>query len=98
MSYLSADQDAAVLAGQNDILLRRELELRALLNAVTHEKHAVEAQRNQLEKDRIPFHWLPPELLIHTFVLATLDALCPIQLPLDTTPSISPTCAKDGET
>ncbi|KAF8479666.1 hypothetical protein DFH94DRAFT_492128 [Russula ochroleuca] len=98
MSHLSAeyaDQDAAVLAGQIDILRRRESELRALLDAVTHEKHAVEAQRNQLEKDRIPFHWFPPELLIHIFVLATLDALCPIQLPLDTTPlNISHVCQR----
>jgi F-box-like len=89
MPSLSADyvdQDAAILAGQIDILRRRESELRALLDAVTHEKHAIETQRNQLEKDRIPFHWLPPELLIHIFVLATVDSLCPIQLPLDIIP------------
>jgi len=45
----------------------------------------VEAQHSQLEKDHIPFNWLPLELLIHIFVLATLNPLYPIQSLLDTT-------------
>ena len=97
MPHLSAeyvDRNAAVLAGQIDILQHRESELRALLDAVNHEKHTVEAQCNQLENDCIPFHWLPPELLIYIFVLATLDSLYPIP-PLDTTPlNISHVCQR----
>ena len=90
----SADQNAAVLAGQIYILQRRESELRALLDAVAHEKHNIEVQRNQLEKGYMPFHWLPPELLIHIFVLATLDAVYPIP-PLDLTPlNISHVCQR----
>jgi F-box-like len=88
-------QKAVILAGRIDILQRRESQLRALIDAVTHEMHIVEAQRSQLEKDRIPFDWLPPELLTHIFVLATLDSLYPIQSPLDTTPlSISHVCQR----
>src|SRR6266566_1167896 len=88
-------QNAAILADRIDILQRRELQLRALIDAVAHEMHIVEAQRSQLEKDRIPFNWLPSELLIHIFVLATLDSLYPIQSPLDTTPvNISHVCQK----
>jgi hypothetical protein len=74
------DQSAAILVGQIDILQRRESELRALLNAVILKTHAIEAER---EKDHIPFRWLPPELLIHIFVLATDDPLDPAQYPLD---------------
>ena len=84
------DQSAAVLAGKIDILQRRESELLALLDAVTLEKQAVER-----EKDRIPFRCLPPELLIHIFVLATNDTLDPIQSPLDTVPlKISHVCQR----
>ena len=88
-------QNAATLAGRIGILQRHELHLRALIDAVTHEMHIVEAQRSQLEKDCIPFNWLPPELLIYIFVLATLDSLYPIQSPLDTTPvNISHICQR----
>lgn len=87
--------NTAILAGRIDILQRRESQLRALIHAVTHEIHIVEAQRSQLEKDHIPFNRLPPELLIHIFVLATLDSLYPIQSPLDTTPlNISHVCQR----
>jgi len=100
MPYLSAkdiDQNAAVLVGQIDTLQRRESTLRALLNAATLEKHALEVEPIQLrvEKDHIPFRWLPPELLIHIFVLAAHDILDPIQSPLDTTPlNISHVCRR----
>ena len=100
MPHLSTEdinQSATVLAGQIDILQRRESELRALLNAVTLEKRTlqVEGERNQLEKDLIPCRWLPPELLIHIFVLATYDTLDPIQCSLDTTPfNISHVCQR----
>jgi hypothetical protein len=88
-------QNAIILAGRIDILQRRESHLRALIDAVTHEMHIVETQRSQLEKDPIPFNWLPPELLIHIFVLTTLDSLYPIQSPLDTTPvNISHVCQR----
>jgi hypothetical protein len=91
-------QNAAILAGRIHILQRRESRLRALIDAVTHEMHIVEAQRSQLEKDHIihiPINWLPPELLIHIFVLTTLDSLYPIQSPLDTTPlNISHVCQR----
>jgi len=80
-------RNAAILAaGRIDILQRRESQLRALIDAVSHEMHVIESQRCQLEKDRISFRWLPPELLIRIFVLATLDTLYPIQSPVDTTP------------
>jgi len=88
-------QNAATLRGRIDILQRRESQLHALIDAVTHEMHIVEAQRSELEKDRIPFIWLPPELLIHIFVLTTFDSLYPIQSPLDTTPvNISHVCQR----
>ncbi|KAH9974521.1 hypothetical protein BJV74DRAFT_888936 [Russula compacta] len=81
------DKNAAVLAGQNDLLQRRESELRSLLNALTLEMHILEAGRNQVEKDRIiPFHSLPPELLVYIFVFATHDPLDLIHSTLDTTP------------
>jgi F-box-like len=90
--------NAAILAGRIDILQRRESQLCALIDAVTHEMDVVEAQCRQLDvvdKDRIPFNWLPPELLIHIFVLATLDSLYPIQSPLDTAPlNISHVCRR----
>ena len=98
MPHLSTEdinQSATVLVGQIDILQRRGLELRALLNTVTLEKRAIEGERNQLEKDRIPFRWLPPELLIHIFVLATYDTLDPIRSSLDITPlKISHVCQR----
>ena len=98
MPYLSTEdinQNATVLAGQMDILQRRELELPALLNAITLEKRAFEGEPEQLGKDRVPFRWLPPELLIHIFVLATYDSLDPIQSSLDTTPlNISHVCRR----
>jgi len=98
MPYLSTEdinQSATVLAGQIDILQRRELELRALLNAGTLEKRALEGEPEQLATDRIPFRWLPPELLIHIFVLATYDSLDPIRSSLDTTPlNISHVCRR----
>jgi F-box associated protein len=89
-------QNAQVLAGHIDTLQRRESQLRALLDAVTHEMHIVEARRSQLENDRIPFNWLPPELLIHVFVLATLDdTLHPIRSRLDSIPlTISHVCQR----
>lgn len=91
-------QNTAILAGHIGILQRRESQLRTLIDAVAHEMDIVEAQRSQLEsldKDRIPFDWLPPELLVHIFVFATLDSLYPIQSPLDTTPlNISHVCQR----
>ena len=88
-------QNAAILAGHIDILQRRESQLRALIDAVTCEMDIVDAQCSQLDKDRVPFNWLPPELLIHIFVLATLDSLYLIQSPLDTTPlNISHVCQR----
>jgi len=87
------DQNAAALVGRIDILQRRESELRALLDVVTLEKHTLQDKGNQLEQDRIPFHRLPPELLIHIFLLAAHDTLDPIQSPLDAFPlNISHVC------
>ena len=98
MPHLSTEdinQSASVLAGQIGILQRRELELRTLLNAVTLEKRAIEGNQLRVEKDRIPFRWLPPELLIHIFVLATYDTLDPIQSSLDIAPlNISHVCQR----
>lgn len=66
-----------------------------VIDAVTYEMDIVEAQRSQIDKECIPFNWLPPELLIDIFVLATLDSLYPIQSPLDTTPlNISHVCQR----
>ena len=89
------DRQVAVLSGQIHILQRRESELRALLDALSLEKNALEAERNQLETGTIPFHWLPPELLICIFVLATYTVLDPAQSRLDTAPfSISHVCRR----
>ena len=89
------DRQVAVLSGQIHILQRRESELRALLDALALEKHALETERDQLETGCIPFHWLPPELLIYIFVLSTYTALDPAQSRLDTAPfSISHVCRR----
>ena len=90
------DRQLAVLSGQINILQRRESELRALLDGLALEKHALETERNQLETGTIPFHWLPPELLIYIFVLSTyVGALDPTQTRIDTTPfSISHVCRR----
>lgn len=90
------DKNATVLAGQVDLLQRQESELRSLLNALTLEMHTLEAERNQVEKDRIiPFHSLPPELFVHIFVFATHDPLDLIHSQLDTTPlNISHVCQR----
>lgn len=98
MSRINAqhiDRQVAVLSGQIHILQHQESELRALLNGLALEKHALEAERDQLETGSIPFHWLPPELLIHIFVLTTYSALDPAQSRLDTAPfSISHVCRR----
>ena len=89
------DRQVAALSGQIHILQRRESELHALLDAVALEKHALEAERGQLETGSIPFHSLPPELLIHIFVLSTYIALDPAQSRIDTAPfSISHVCRR----
>ncbi|KAH9051819.1 hypothetical protein EDB87DRAFT_1661680 [Lactarius vividus] len=89
------DRQVAVLSGQIHILQRRESELRALLDKLALEKHALETERDQLESGTIPFHWLPPELIIYIFVLATYNTLDPAQSRLDTAPfSISHVCRR----
>ncbi|KAI9452127.1 hypothetical protein BJY52DRAFT_1294693 [Lactarius psammicola] len=99
MSRITAqhiDRQVAVLSGQIHILQRQESELRALLDALALEKHALEAERDQLETGAIPFHQrVPPELLIYIFVLATYIALDPAQSRLDIVPfSISHVCRR----
>ncbi|KAH8999931.1 hypothetical protein EDB86DRAFT_2802223 [Lactarius hatsudake] len=89
------DRQVAVLSGQIHILQRRESELRALLDKLALEKHALETERDQLETGTIPFHWLPPELLIYIFVLATYNPFDPAQSRLDAAPfSISHVCRR----
>jgi hypothetical protein len=90
------DRQLAVLSGQIHVLQRRESELRALLDGLALEKHALETERNHLETGTIPFHWLPPELLIYIFVLSTyVGTLDPAQTRIDTAPfSISHVCRR----
>ena len=90
------DRQVAVLSGQIHILQRQESELRAQLDALALQKHVIEAERNYLETGcSIPFHWLPPELLIHIFVLSTYTALDPAHSRIDTAPfSISHVCRR----
>ncbi|KAI0292341.1 hypothetical protein B0F90DRAFT_1928563 [Multifurca ochricompacta] len=90
MPHLSAeyiDRNIAVLSGKVDTLERRESELRDLLNAIALEKRALVAERAQLEAERTPFHWLPPELLIHIFLLATTTTTTTYHDALDLTES-----------
>lgn len=88
-------RELAVLSGKIHILQRRESELRTLLDALELERHLLEAERDQLETGTIPFHWLPPELLIHIFVLSTYSALDPAHSRIDSVPfSISHVCRR----
>lgn len=83
------DRQVAVLSGQIHILQRQESELRAQLDALALEKHAIQAER------AIPFHSLPPELLIHIFVLSTYSILDPAHSRIDTVSfSISHVCRR----
>jgi hypothetical protein len=83
------------LSGKIHDIQRREAELRTLLDELALERQALEAERDQLETGTIPFHWLPPELLIHIFVLSTYSALDPAQSRIDTAPySISHVCRR----
>ncbi|KAI9507732.1 hypothetical protein F5148DRAFT_980922 [Russula earlei] len=53
------------------------------------------AERNRPEKDRVPFHSLPPELLVLIFILLTHDVLDPHLSPLDAAPlNISHVCQR----
>ncbi|KAF8268961.1 hypothetical protein EI94DRAFT_1726327 [Lactarius quietus] len=89
------DRQVAVLSGKIHVLQRQESELRGLLDALSLEKHALEAERDHLETGSIPFYWLPPELLIHIFVLSTYSVLDPAQSQIDTAPfSISHVCRR----
>jgi hypothetical protein len=78
------DRHVAVLTGQINVLERQGSELRALLKALTLEKRALQIKDDHLETEYIPFNWLPPELLIYIFVLATYTTLDPAQSLLDT--------------
>jgi F-box-like len=89
------DRNTAVLTGQIDILERQGSELRALLNALTLQKRSLEVERHNLETERIPINWLPPELLIHIFVFVTYTAFDPTQSQLDIVPlHISHVCQR----
>jgi hypothetical protein len=69
--------------------------IQRLLDDLALEKHALETERDQLETGTIPFHWLPPELLIHIFVFSTYSALDPSQSRIDSAPfSISHVCSR----
>ncbi|KAI0055314.1 hypothetical protein BV25DRAFT_226872 [Artomyces pyxidatus] len=74
MSRLSPgalDTALAVISGKIGILQKTQEQLRILLDSNQASIATLEAERRDLEAQRYPIHWLPPELLIQIFVLAT---------------------------
>ncbi|TFY77202.1 hypothetical protein EWM64_g6808, partial [Hericium alpestre] len=69
------DKTVAVIDGKLDVLRQREAELQAILDSIRAERTALEVERDDLESQRIPFNWLPPELLalIFEFCSETAD-------------------------
>ncbi|KAI0271251.1 hypothetical protein BC834DRAFT_858462 [Gloeopeniophorella convolvens] len=66
-------RNLAILSTKIDVLERRESELQALLDSLAHERRGLENERDYLETQRIPFHWIPTELLSHIFIFAIHD-------------------------
>lgn len=96
-SSINAEID--LLNTQVQTCKRREAEFQRLIDDLqklkdehTEERRVAEAQRNELEAQKEPANWLPPELLIHIFLeLADMDFKDPDYRPPMV---VSQVCAK----
>ncbi|KAJ7202119.1 hypothetical protein GGX14DRAFT_654837 [Mycena pura] len=75
------EKEAIVAEAQLELLRAQEVELQRILDEIQRRKDAVSAQRQRLEakqrdldSERQPINWLPPELLIKIFLVALAEA------------------------
>ncbi|KAI0039885.1 hypothetical protein FA95DRAFT_1566849, partial [Auriscalpium vulgare] len=82
-----------VASAKIEVLQGQESRLLAMLDSLRQERVSLEQHRDELETQRYPIHWLPPELLIQIFAMST-DSYDPA-VSLDETPvRISHVCRK----
>ncbi|KAA1476339.1 hypothetical protein DENSPDRAFT_843259 [Dentipellis sp. KUC8613] len=68
------DTRVAVIGGKLDVLAEREAELQAILDSIRAERLALQAEYDDLQSKRVPFNWLPPELVTEIFLYCIEDS------------------------
>ncbi|KAJ7062150.1 hypothetical protein C8F01DRAFT_1136664 [Mycena amicta] len=73
----SIDKEGELVDVQLTLLRAQESDYQRILDDIFARKHAIagqrrelEARRRELDRQRQPIHWIPPELLIHIFLFA----------------------------
>ncbi|TFY72928.1 hypothetical protein EVG20_g78 [Dentipellis fragilis] len=80
------DTRVAVIGGKLDVLAEREAELQAILDSIRAERLALQVEYDDLQSKRVPFNWLPPELVTEIFLYCTEDSHADPEAPFDRIP------------